>query len=307
MAGPETEVIALAANRLFLMVYYLLEKGTVTAPKLADHFEVSVRTIYRDIDILSAAGIPVYTKQGKGGGISIQENFVLNRSLLSEQEQTQILLALQGMEVVDNENTDTVLSKLSNIFQKQNVNWIEVDYTGWNRDGDKYFNTLKDAIFQSKRVAFLYYGTNGEASDRTVEPLKLVFKSREWYLYAYCCIRCDFRFFKLTRIKNLVITEQDFRRSAPSQVFQQTNPYKEPTITLTLLFDQSMSYSVYDHFDKVTKREDGSFSAEICLPQNEWLYDFILSFGDKAEVLAPQSVREEIKMRIENMQNKYIT
>lgn len=119
----------MAENRLFQMVYLLLEKGHLTSSELAEHFEVSDRTIYRDIDSLSAAGIPVYTKQGKGGGIFIQENFILNQSLVSEQEQTQILMALQAIHLIDDRNTDGLLSKLSAIFQKQQVNWIEVDFS----------------------------------------------------------------------------------------------------------------------------------------------------------------------------------
>lgn len=118
----------MAENRLFQMVYLLLEKGHLTANELANILK-SDRTIYRDIDSLSAAGIPVYTKQGKGGGIFIQENFILNQSLVSEQEQTQILMALQAIHLVDDRNTDGLLSKLSAVFQKQQVNWIEVDFS----------------------------------------------------------------------------------------------------------------------------------------------------------------------------------
>jgi predicted DNA-binding transcriptional regulator YafY len=181
----------MAENRLFQMVYLLLEKRSMTASELAKHFEVSVRTIYRDIDILSAAGIPVYTTQGKGGGISIQENFVLNKSLISEQEQKQILMALQGINIVDAENTSALLSKLSGVFQKQNINWIEVDFSDWikNDVSDSVFDRLKNAIFQSRKVSFIYYSGKGEAAKRVVEPLKLVFKNKDWFLYGYCCLR----------------------------------------------------------------------------------------------------------------------
>ena len=116
-------------NRYFQMVYLLLQKGHMTAPELAEHFEVSVRTIYRDIDILSLAGIPVYATQGKGGGIFIQENFVLNKSLLSEEEQKQILMALQGIRIIEEGDTSALLSKLSSVFQKQNTDWFEFDFS----------------------------------------------------------------------------------------------------------------------------------------------------------------------------------
>lgn len=116
-------------NRYFQMIYLLLEKGNMTAPELAEYFEVSVRTIYRDIDILSSAGIPVYTAQGKGGGIFIQDNFVLNKSLLSDEEQKQILMALQSTQILEEENTNILLSKLSSVFQKQNISWLEIDFS----------------------------------------------------------------------------------------------------------------------------------------------------------------------------------
>lgn len=297
----------MASNRLFLMVYLLLEKGTMTAAELAEHFEVSVRTIYRDIDVLSLAGIPVYAAQGKGGGISIQKNFILNQSLISEQEQNQILMALQAMKVVDAENAEAILTKLSSLFHKHNYNWIEIDFADWNRDSDYNFHSLKDAIFQSKRVEFVYHGINTEPSRRIAEPLKLIFRSKDWYLYAYCCLREDYRLFKLSRIKELRITSQSFSRPAPSRIFKEINPHKEPMAAITLLFDQSMGYRVYDHFDHVTETEDGKFLVEAFLPENEWLYGFLLSFGCKVQVLSPQSIREEMIARIECMQKNYKT
>lgn len=297
----------MAVNRLFLMVYYLLEKGTATAPQLAEHFEVSVRTIYRDIDLLSAAGIPIYTTQGKGGGISIQEHFILNQSLMTEQEQDQILMALQGISLVYDEGTQDTLSKLRGLFQKQNVNWLEVDFADWNRDCGNHFHLLKHAIFQRKKVTFIYNGTKGKPTDRIVEPLKLIFRSREWYLYGYCEIRGDYRLFKLTRIKNLAACDEAITHAAPDHVFKQLQLPEEQTTIITLLFDQSMSYRVYDHFDHITETEDGNFLVEVRLPQNEWLYDFLLSFGDSAKVISPPSVLEEMVARIQRMQNKYIT
>ena len=111
-------------NRYFQMVYLLLEKGTMTAPQLAAYFEVSVRTIYRDIDILSAAGIPIYASQGRGGGISIQDNYVLKKSMLSQEEQKHILMALQSMQVIERESAKSLLLKLSSVFQREHVDWL---------------------------------------------------------------------------------------------------------------------------------------------------------------------------------------
>ena len=285
-------------NRYFQMIYLLLEKGSMTAPELADYFEVSVRTIYRDIDILSSAGIPVYATRGKGGGISIQDNFVLKKSILSEQEQTQILMALQGIRIVEDEYTRTLLSKLSSVFQKQNVNWLEIDFSSWTKSGagKDNFQKLQSAIFKSKIVAFHYYSGKGEVIKRVVEPLKLVFKSTDWYLYGYCSTRNDFRFFKLTRIRNLEITNDEYVRSIPEQIF------------VTLLFDKSMSFRVYDKFDdEVTENQDGSLLVETVMPNNELLISHILSWGDKVEVISPQNIRNKVSERAKKIYENYKT
>lgn len=297
-------------NRYFQMIYLLLEKASMTAPELADYFEVSVRTIYRDIDILSSAGIPVYATRGKGGGISIQDNFVLKKSILSEQEQTQILMALQGIRIVEDEYTRTLLSKLSSVFQKQNVNWLEIDFSSWTKSGagKDNFQKLQSAIFKSKIVAFHYYSGKGEVIKRVVEPLKLVFKSTDWYLYGYCSTRNDFRFFKLTRIRNLEITNDEYVRSIPEQIFVEEEKFEMETVKVTLLFDKSMSFRVYDKFDdEVTENQDGSLLVETVMPNNELLISHILSWGDKVEVISPQNIRNKVSERAKKIYENYKT
>ena len=116
-------------GRLFKIVYYLLDKGRTTAPELAEKLEVSVRTIYRDLDVLSVAGIPIYTTQGKGGGIFLLPEFVLDKSLLSPQEKEQILMALQGLSVAENRQSDELLAKVGGLFRAQHADWIEVDFS----------------------------------------------------------------------------------------------------------------------------------------------------------------------------------
>lgn len=303
------EVENMKENRYFQMIYLLLEKGTITAPVLAKHFEVSVRTIYRDVDVLSAAGIPVFAVQGKGGGISIQENFVLNKSILSEHEQKQILMSLQGINIVNEENTNLLLSKLGGVFQKQNVNWLEIDFSGWKNYKNKYiFNILKEAIFKNIRVSFHYFSGKGENSKRCVEPLKLVCKNMNWFLYGYCCDREDFRIFKLNRIKNLKLTDESFERNIPEQVFKETEESIFDTITVTLLFNKELSFRVYDEFEEnINVNSDGSLLVVAQLPSSDLLFSYIFSFGDKVEVIDPKSVRDEMIIRINKMKERYIT
>ena len=143
-------------GRLFKIVYHLLDKGRTTAPELAEKFEVSVRTIYRDLDAISAAGIPIYTVQGKGGGIFILPEFVLEKSLLTPQEKEQILMALQGLAAAEDSRTDELLTKLGGLFRVQGANWIEVDFSDWHKNtaGAELFDELKRAVFSCRRVSF---------------------------------------------------------------------------------------------------------------------------------------------------------
>lgn len=297
-------------NRYFQMIYLLLEKGSMSAPQLAEHFEVSVRTIYRDIDILSSAGIPIYATRGKGGGIRIQENFILNKSILSEQEQKQILMALQGNMLVDEDKTNALLTKLGSVFQKQNMQWFEIDFSTWTKSNAKKeaFQLLQSAIFQRKRITFDYHNGNNETMKRTVEPLKLVFKSTDWYLYGFCLLRNDYRFFRLTRIRNLVMSNEEYTRTIPEQIFERSNNFEMRTIKVRLLFDKRISFHVYDKFDdEVIEKENGDLYVETIMPDNELLYEYILSCGDKVEVLAPQHIRKEVEQRIKRMLEIYKT
>ncbi len=142
-------------HRLFEMVYILLDKKKITAGELAEHFGVSRRTICRDIDTLSTAGIPVYTEKGKGGGISLLPNFILNKSILSEGEQNEILSALYGLSSIKTDETNLILQKLSTIFSKTATNWMDVDFSGWSHEND-FFNDFKTAILERRIIEFDY-------------------------------------------------------------------------------------------------------------------------------------------------------
>lgn len=186
----------------------------------------------------------------------------------------------------------------------------EVDFSGWikNNADNIVFEKLKKAIFQSRKVSFVYYSSKGEAFNRIVEPLKLVFKSKDWFIYGYCCLRKDFRFFKLTRIKKLELTSDEYSRSIPPQVIQQVENYFEDTIPVTLKFNKEMLFRIYDELpDAVIRNDDGTILVEASLPNSESLFSYLFSFGDKVELISPQSIREEVQVRLKNMQNNYIT
>lgn len=297
-------------SRLFKIVYHLLEKGKSTAPELAEKFEVSIRTIYRDLDTISAAGIPIYATQGKGGGIFIMQDFMLNKSLLSEQEKEQILMALQGISATEHNQTDELLMKLSGLFQSKVTNWIEVDFSEWYKNTPNYdvFNLIKNAIFNQYTITFSYFAREGNYSNRTIEPIKLIFKNKDWYLYGFYLLRNDFRFFKLTRIKDLEISSDTFIREVKSSHEIETVIKNKNFIHAKLKFSPKVAFRVYDEFtDNVSKDNQGNLYVNIDLPDNETLFSYILSFGDNVEILEPDYLRHSMKEKLALMLEKYIT
>ena len=292
--------------RLFRILYYVLEKGKVTANELSEKFEVSVRTIYRDIDVISSAGIPIYATQGKGGGIEIADDFVLKKSLLSEKEQEQILVALKGLEGINKQYENELLTKLSAFFKIKNTNWIEVDFTNWQRGNeyDELFNDIKAAIINKNIIRFTYFSSNEKETSREVKPIRLLFKGWDWYVYTFCLLRNEFRYFKLSRIRDLKILDENFEDSYEDVVLIKEMEYKD-TVHVKLKFDRKVAFRVYDEMGDIKEDEEGNLYAEIELPNDYNLYNYIFSFGESVEVLEPIEIRNNIRDMINKMSRIY--
>lgn len=282
-------------SRLFKILYYLLDKGQASAPQLAELFEVSVRTIYRDIDALSAAGIPVYTEAGRNGGIHLMNDFVLDKVVLSEEEKREILTALQSVSAIRNDDGGYILRKLSAIFHLRSEDWLEVDFSRWGNEGadNEKFELLKSAVIHCRSVKIHYAGACGAISVRVVQPWKLVYKASAWYLKAFCTEKQDLRIFKLNRILDLEVMEERFVRHALSEPAE---PFERTYRQITLRFPKEMTYRVYDEFDRaqVQKQENGDLLVCARLPEDAWLTGFLLSFGTQIDILSPADLREEI-------------
>ena len=297
-------------SRLFRILYELLANGKTTASALARKLEVSVRTIYRDIDALSACGVPIYTIPGKSGGIALLDGYTIPKALLSDDERAQILAALQGIDTTTAQENDTLLTKLTAIFQTANNNWIEVDFSDWVRQGrptQETFQTIKEAIFAQRVVTFLYYGNSGEESKRQVLPLRLVFKSKDWYLYGFCRLREAYRYFKLTRIQSLRILAEHFDPCNLPPEPPRTSPLaQKQLITVTLKFDKMLAFRVYDEFsDPIHTDADGNLILTTMLPDSETLFAYLLSFSDGVEILAPADLRARFYEKLEKIRKKY--
>lgn len=278
-------------SRLFKIIYHLLDKGKATALELAGKFEVSVRTIYRDIDALSEAGIPIYTETGRNGGIHLMNDFVLDKAILSEEEKQEILLALQSMNIT--KDNSEILQKLSAVFHLNSENWLEIDFSRWGnqgRDNDK-FNLLKSAIIHRKCVKITYAGSNEKATERIVQPMKILYKSMAWYLKAYCTLKQDYRVFKLNRIIELEVLSDSF----PHQVFPELEKdSKQIYKKIVLRFSKKAAYRVYDEFDmtQIEIQTNGDFIVSAQMPEDTWLIGYLLTFGTQVDILEPAYLKE---------------
>lgn len=295
-------------NRLFEIIYILLERKKVTAKELAEKFEVSTRTIYRDIDLLSASGIPIYAVKGKDGGISILDNYVLDKSLLSEEEQNQILFSIQAMKKINGQNEKDILDKMSILFNKKVNDWIRVDFSNWGKDNskEKRFDMIKTAILDKRLIEFTYYNSNGDETKRIVEPLQIWFKDKSWYLIAYCRVKNDYRIFKIARMKELKLCNEYFEREIPNEYEDKSIDFK--TILLKLEISNKLAYRVYDEFEneEITKNKDGNFIIKVQYPENEWIYGYILSFGEYIKVISPENIKDIIKKKAQKILNNYL-
>ena len=293
--------------RLFEILYILLQNKKTTAKYLAQHFEVSVRTIYRDLDVLTLAGIPIYTNKGKNGGIFLNEDYILNRSFFSDDEQAKLLAALRSQQIVDPEASDTLLSKLSAIFQKPEIPWIQVDFRNWQEeDHDDLFLSLKSAILQHQVVTFLYHDAKGNSKQRTVEPLQLLFKGQAWYLVAYCRERKAQRTFKIKRMQHLEILPQHFTRDL-IEVNHPYQQYQQTCIDVVLRIDLSMGYRVFEEFprDSIEVKED-HYLIKCRMPDCEMTYGILISYGEALTVQSPAHIKEGVILRIQKILNNYL-
>lgn len=305
-------------ERLLAIITYLLNHQKVKAQELADKFEVSVRTIYRDVDTISRAGIPVTTFQGADGGIGIVEGYKLDKNLLTSEDVLSILAGLKGLNSINEDiKIKILIEKLSSIANKSDYittgNEILIDLSSWNKN-DKLATLIKDikrAIHEKRFITFSYYGGTSETvSERKVEPYVIVFKDSHWYLYAFCLLRNDFRLFKIRRMNELAVSDSVFvsRQYSIESVEWDGDIPKGEDKTAVLLFDKCMKYAVSDVFDMDNRKilKNGKIKVSFNLTEESWVYGFILGFGDKVEVVEPPELRGKIRDIAKSIYDKYI-
>ncbi len=292
-------------DRLFQLLFLLLQKENLTAPQLAKQLEVSVRTVYRDVETLSGAGVPVYAQAGKNGGISLLEGYAVSKALFSDKEQNQLLFALQSLRVTERP-MDALLSKLGGLFHKRDADWIAIDFSRWGfgrLDGDR-FAQLRDAILEKQVIRIEYYNVAGEFTTRDIKPFRLVFKSRGWYVQAFCIMADDYRLFKVSRIRALMCTGESFTDVFPDQPPVEPFPIDtQRTVEVSLLFTTMVAYRVFDEYDPmcIQKQDDGLLRVTLHLPSPLELASYLLTFGTDVTVLYPLELRDALSQMAEKI------
>ncbi|MEG0235183.1 MAG: YafY family protein [Cetobacterium sp.] len=296
-------------NRVFEILYILLNREKISSKELAEKFEVSVRTIYRDIEIISGAGIPIFMTQGRNGGISLLQNFTLNKQVLTENEKKDMLIAIQSLNSFNKESAKSIFSKLSSLFGENQRDYIKIDYSGWENTIEKQFELSKEAILLNKRLSFNYISTKGEKTYREVEPYVLWFKSKAWYLKSFCLEKNEIRLFRLSRITNIRILDENINLTKLDEAVliekKQVQPEK---IKIKLKIDSSQEYRVKDDFleQDISYDNEKNLIVTLNVPENEWLYGYILSYGSFATVIEPEYIVENIKKRLQKNLSNYL-
>lgn len=299
------------SNRMFGILCILLEKEKVTAKALADYFEVSVRTIHRDLLDLSSAGFPVTSQQGIGGGVSLLPDFRYNKTALNKEDMNVILAGIQGFASIDDSaKIKTLLAKLRfNQGDKMLLeNDIIIDFTSWNHNNRvvEKIKAIRAAIANHQLLEMEYYSSSGY-NHRQIEPYKLIFKQENWYLFGYCKSKKDFRVFKVSRMTDLHISDETFfEREDYTIPPLQSDFANESGTSITVRMDKSLEFLAVDFFglESMTKKGD-DILVTFQTKHTEWVISTFASFGDKAEIIAPDNLRNEMKLFLEQTQRLY--
>lgn len=285
--------------RLFEVLYALLERRQVRAGELAERLGVSVRTVYRDVEALSAAGIPVYACRGHGGGIALMEGFTLSRAALSEGEKDALLMGVKGL-AASEQDARSALRKLSGLFTREAQDWLEVDLSSWGAAGvkDERFALLRSALRERRVVTFSYRGADGSRRMRRVWPARLCFKASAWYLQAWCCEREAYRTFRLSRMSDVRATQERFLDGLPDAPDIDVAWWGDaPPEEVVVRIAPEAAFRAMDDFApaQLSEGPDGSVTARLFLPAGSALLSFLLSYGDALEVLAPETARTRLR------------
>lgn len=305
-------------ERLISIIMILLDKERISAQALAERFEVSPRTIYRDIDAIDRAGIPVRSTSGVGGGFEIMPKYKIDKQFFSTTDLSAILMGLSGLSnILRGEELINALVKVKSVIPAEKAqdidlkaNHVHIDLSSWvgNRNIQPHMELIKRALEKQKLLSFDYADRHGTKTARRAEPYQLVLKSSHWYCQAYCLKRKAFRLFKLTRLANLHIEEETFLPRA----FQKPQlEFNDELATLQTKINIRIHHSIMDRVldfcDYEDLLPDGPEHYVVQFPfiENDFYYNILFSFGNKCQCLGPSSIRKEMKRRIDELARLY--
>ncbi|MER3127406.1 YafY family protein [Bacillus pumilus] len=298
-------------DRILSIVMLLISKKQVQAKDLAALHEVSVRTIYRDIDTINQAGIPVVTTQGAGGGISLVDDYRLEKKLFTDDDIEVILTALESMtSAYSFKESEHALKKIKSLIpthtdESEKQHHVFIDLSSWGKDGqaEQKLQLIHTAASAHQYIQFTYRNAKGETLSRKVEPYTLVLKGRHWYLYAFCCVKKAFRLFKLTRMTDLITISGDFQ---PKRIKNEEKPWNDswherPSVSaVTLRLTEASVGKVKEWVDENewVVCSDGTYLATITVPEDDWLNSFLFYLGPDVDILSPKPIKEAFDLQL---------
>lgn len=303
-------------NRLLSIVLIISSKGTVTAKELAEYFEISVRTIYRDVEKISEAGVPIAGNGGKGGGFYIMENYNLNNLFMDKSQLEEVMPIINNLKEVfgKNKKFNDVILKLENIygkFDEEANNKLNINISHFNMEEElkEYLYCISKAIDESLVLEFDYINRRMEYSKRFVEPIQISFSNGDWYVIAFCRDRGEYRNFKLVRMRNINLGQAFTQKHLKIDEIKNElkKGYNDKSIKVVLKFSSRIKEHLIEYFnkDKIKVEDDNCLIVEDYFPYEEGLLKFILGFGTDCEVMEPKYLVKEVKEYLIDMCNKY--
>ena len=304
-------------DRLLSIVIVLLEQNKISATKLAEMFEVTTRTIYRDIETIQAAGIPIVTYTGINGGIGILEKYKIDKKFFTKEDITTLMTGLGSISSsVSNVELTKVLTKLQSLIPEEHIQEIKlksgqiiIDLTTWsgNKKLQSNLNKIKEGLNERKYLEFHYLDGSGRSSKRKVEPYQLLWKEEKWYMNSYCTLRNDFRLFKLARVSYLRVLDETFTLRKFDIKDLEMNWIEKRIINIKLLADISLKERILERCeeDRITYCDENKMIVDFPFVDDDFDYEELLSFGNRCECLEPAEVREKLIKMIRDTMKIY--
>lgn len=280
-------------ERLISIIFKLLNHEILSASRLADEFQVSSRTIYRDIEAICAAGIPVVSYQGTNGGFGIIQGYKFDKSLIGSNDILSLITVLSSLSsVFEDKTVEQTIERLKVLDNNSKSNTLLVDLQSHRTEPDSLTN-LRKAILDNRVVRFEYVNNKNEFTSRELEPVHLHYKFRNWYLYGYCRERCDYREFRVSRMMNIAVTQEKFQQHHQmKEELTDSNCKLEGFEDVVIRVQPNSLAEVLDQFQNSSKviHRDGSMTVTLSVyrPLSAgWLESILLSFGSGVKVIKP--------------------